>query len=126
MEAALVSGFVNHLGSEGNGPLGRSVSATFEGAAASAADGVLNRLLPQCGPDDPRCLDRRLAEISQSLASGVVRGMRESIQLGLLIAAFLAGVVCATIVSLAVALHRRPRATDQSGGEHGQWAVKTS
>jgi hypothetical protein len=107
LRTSLSEGLVSDLGRDGHGPLGASLSATARNAAASATDGALVRLLPTCTADDPDCLDRRLAELSYDAAAGFMRGVRDSIEVGALIAAFLAGLAVATIVALAVALLRR-------------------
>jgi hypothetical protein len=107
LRSSLSEGFVTDLGDEGHGPLANSLSATVRQAAAAATDGALLRLLPDCTVDDPGCLDRRVSELSQGAASGFMRGVRDGIKLAALLLSFVAGLACATIAGLTVALVRR-------------------
>ncbi len=122
VRTALAAGLVEDLGPQGRGPLGHSFAATVGSATGSATDAALARL--DCEPGDARCLDRRLAEISQSAANGFLRGVRDSLGVGLLILAFLAGAAAATIVSLGIALARRPRPPTPVADRPRDWAVK--
>jgi hypothetical protein len=115
VRTSLSEGLVSDLGSQGHGPLAASLSATAHHAAAAATDGALARLLPGCTAQDPECLDRRVAELSHDAAAGFMRGVREAIETTALILAFVAGLGCATIAALAIALLRRRRQDEAAG-----------
>jgi hypothetical protein len=136
LEAALTDGMVRDLGPDGHGPLARSLSGAVNAAAVSATEGALGRLMVQCG-DDEQCLDKRIAELSRGAAAGFVQGIRDAlpapgpmVALGLgaaflvaFVVAFVAGITCAALVS--VALGRARRTHDAAGhGDHTEWAVK--
>jgi hypothetical protein len=98
----LLRGLVEELGPDGRGELSRSIAATVALAAAEATDAALRRVLPECSASDPRCLDRRVEELSLRAGTGLVRGFREPLRLGALSLALLAGFLTGLL------LRRRP------------------
>jgi hypothetical protein len=70
--------------------------------AASATDGALRRIFPQCSADDATCLDGRLAELSRRAAAGFTAGAREALGVPALLLAFVAGVLVAVLALLAI------------------------
>jgi hypothetical protein len=90
-----VAGLVHDLDA---GELGRVLTTLAAQTAASATDGALKRLLAECAPSDPRCLDRRIEELSGRAGAGFVRGAAQQLGLVALLLSFLGGVLAALLV----------------------------
>lgn len=123
-QSALVQGLTRDLGPEGQGPLARSLAASVGTAAAAATDHALSRVLAECGPGEQQCLDRRVSEISEQAAAGLVRGLSRSIGVGIWVVAFLAGAAFATIVMAVIALVRRHHAAAAPVGPEPDWVPR--
>jgi hypothetical protein len=114
----MVQALLRELGSDGRGDLGRSIAATASYAATTAAvntaDGVLRRVLPDCGAD-PECLDRRVEELSRRAGAGLMAGIKEPLG-GLptvltFVAGLILGILLVTLPGLILRRWRRPRPT---------------
>jgi hypothetical protein len=96
------------LGSAGAGPLGTSITAVTDQAAAAGARGVLRILAPACTGEDSTCVDRRIADLSRQAGTGFMAGVRKQLEVPALLLAFLAGAGCAVAVTLVVRRWSRP------------------
>jgi hypothetical protein len=110
---AMTEGLTDDLGADGDGPLAQSIVALAERSATRATQGVMTTLLAACDPQDPTCLDRRVADLSKSAAIAFVDGVKHSLRFPALAISFLAG--AASILVLG-ALWRLARRTSDSGG----------
>lgn len=102
------------LGRDGGGPLGTSLQAIARGTATAASEGALHVFAPACAAGDAVCVDRRVGELSRVAAIGFVRGVREQVGFLLLGLAFLAGLATALGVTLALAILRARRLSEQA------------
>jgi hypothetical protein len=102
------------LGLDGAGPLGTSLQAIARSTATSATDGALHAFAPACAAGDTACVDRRVGELSRQAAIGFMRGVRDQVGLLLLGLAFLAGLATALGVTLALAILRARRISEQA------------
>jgi hypothetical protein len=115
LRTQLTQGLVEDLGKAGDGPLAQSLVALSERAAGSAARGAMTALLAKCDPEDPACLDRRVAELSRSAGAAFTEGVERSIHLPSLIVAFLGGAAVGLLLAAVWLLsrsareHRHPR-----------------
>jgi hypothetical protein len=112
-------GAVVALGPSGDGPLTRSVSAAARSVATAAADGAFERVRNSCDTHDERCLDRRLYQLSQAAATGFAAGLRSTLGVWALLAAFVLGILLAVGgVMAGVLLRRLKRAAEMT--PHGR------
>jgi hypothetical protein len=115
LERKLVDNLREDLGEHGEGPLGRSLSATVGRMSSEATANAVERLLPDCADSsDKRCLDHRVAQLSHSAAVGFVRGMKDTLGWVALVLAFVLGLLLALIGFLLWSLHRTRRDIDRA------------
>jgi hypothetical protein len=111
------------LGTDGSGPLARSMSA----AAGQVAASVIQQSKDEFGPLFPECVglegdaargcrEARMSQLTESIGGGLVRGMFKAAQPVLLIAAFGGGLLVGLLVFLALSVARIHR---ESGGGAG-------
>jgi hypothetical protein len=95
---SLTEGLVRDLGQTAKGPLGDAMTAVARRASSeavqSAVQSAVALLTAPCDETDPTCLDRRVADLSDRVAVSFAAGVRRSLGVPALIAAFLAGVGC--------------------------------
>lgn len=95
------------LGPNGEGPLGRALAGTSAEVSLAATRALLLAAFPECGPGEPRCLDRRVGEMAQEAAAGAVRGFSRAVAWMLIAGSFLAGVIAALLLIVTFRLVRR-------------------
>jgi hypothetical protein len=96
------------LGPNGQGPLGQTMAGVLREATQAAIGGAVHELAPSdcAGVDSKECAERRVRDLSRSAAKGFVDGLGISLQVPLLVAAFLAGVIGSLVVFLLLRLRR--------------------
>ena len=112
--AAFSRQMVDALGPAGEGPLGRSLSATagkMSGAMTRGVGGELGPLFPECrGADASKCVELAVERLSRASAAGLAAGVRAWLGPWPLVLAFAAGALFALLVAWASTLRRaRPR-----------------
>ena len=115
---AITQGLTDDLGDDGEGPLAQSIVALAERSAARAAQGAMTTMLAACDPQDPNCLDRRVADLSTRAAGAFVDGVMHSLRFPALLLAFAAG--AATMLLLGVLWRLARRWSDSGGGARGR------
>jgi len=108
------------VGPDGQGPLGQTMAAVIKQATQAAISGATQELTPaDCGGLDSRqCAERRVRDLSSSAAKGFVDGLGTALQIPLLIAAFVAGIIGALVVFLLMRLRRPVLIATDAGPIH--------
>lgn len=117
----LVAAVSRELGTEGDGPLARSLYATAEQLSASTMRGIRGEvgLFAECrGPGRDRCIDQRLMDLSRAASLGVRDGIRGLIEIPLLVISFLLGLIVALGIAWARS-HRRGPSSHQQASVQG-------
>src|SRR5262249_21665924 len=108
--AGLAGAFSRQLqldfGTNGDGPLGQSLSGWVHQASGAAAAGVASELptvgLECDGARGQACVDRRVYDLSRVAGNGFTEGMVRAIRVPLFFVTFGAGLVVAFIIALFV------------------------
>ena len=112
---AVTEGLAEDLGPDAQGPLAQSIVALAERSAARATHGAMTTMLAGCDPQNPTCLDRRVADLSNRAAVAFVDGVKQSLRSVALAIAFLAGAVTVLVLG---GFWRLLRRTSDSSGSH--------
>jgi hypothetical protein len=112
IERELTRALAADLGPGGDGPLGKALAGTTTQMSGSAAQGVLAAFFPECGAGEPRCLDRRVAELAQETAAGALRGFSRAVAWLLVVGSFVAGVIATLLLVVTFRLFRRGGGTE--------------
>jgi hypothetical protein len=115
---ALTQGLIDDLGTDGDGPLAQSIVALAERSATRAAHGAMATVLAGCDPQNPSCLDHRVADLSTRAAVAFVDGVKHSLAIPALATAFLAG--AATVLFLGALWRLLRRSGDSSDSRSGK------
>ena len=94
-------------------PLRHGLREATRELAGSAMDGARDELSSWwgcTGRDEPRCIERRLVELTRELTRGATQGACDTLAVGLLTLAFVAGVLLTVIVvAVVLVVRRQPR-----------------